>query len=157
MKHAAPKIAEACALFKPRPHGWEVHVDGGVSRDTALIAGGYGADVLVVGSALFQRGHDMAREIRLVRMLADEGWKREIGKGEPPIPRDEWRVVAQLPKPEAEALGRRIEENGVPALVMGTGSPPDGVDPERVVMVPATAEVWTRKALKLGYAPEDDL
>jgi ribulose-phosphate 3-epimerase len=157
MKEVAPKIAEACALFRPRPHGWEVHVDGGVSRDTALIAGGYGADILVVGSALFQRGHDMAREIRLVRMLADEGWKREIGHGEPPIPRDEWRVIAQLPKPEAEALSRRIEEKGVPSLVMRTGPLEDGVEPERVVMVPATAEVWTRRTLKLGYAPEDDL
>jgi hypothetical protein len=65
--------------------------------------------------------------------------------------------VAQLPRPEAEALSRRIEEKGVPSLVMRTGELQDGVDPERVVMVPATAEVWTRKALKLGYAPEDDL
>ncbi|HET7677609.1 MAG TPA: ribulose-phosphate 3-epimerase [Candidatus Limnocylindrales bacterium] len=157
IKECAPKVGQAYALFKPRPHGWEVHVDGGISRDTAMLVGGYGADILVVGSALFQRGHDTAREVRLVRRFADEGWKREIGRGEPPIPRDEWRVVAQLPKSEAEDLGRRIEQRGVPTMVLRTGPYIEGVEAERVVMVPAAAEVWTRKQLKLGYAPEDDL
>ena len=37
-----------------------VHVDGGVSADTAGIVGAYGVDVCVVGSALFQRGRDTA-------------------------------------------------------------------------------------------------
>ncbi len=157
MTDCAAKIPEARELFKPRPYGWEVHVDGGVSRETAEIAGGYGADIFVVGSALFQRGHDTAREVRLVKMLADEGWRREIGHGEPPIPRDEWRVVAQLSRDAAEDLSRRIEREGVPALVMRTGPLQEGVEPERLVMVPATAEVYTRKALKLGFADEDDL
>ncbi|MBA3779989.1 MAG: ribulose-phosphate 3-epimerase [Chloroflexi bacterium] len=157
MKEMAPKIAEAAKLFKPRPHGWEVHVDGGVSRETAEICGEFGVDILVVGSALFQRGRDMTREINLVRLLADEGWRREIGHGEPPIPRDEWRVVAQLPREEAEQLSRRIEQEGIPALVMRSGPLVQGVEPERIVMVPATAEVYTRTALKLGFAPEDDL
>ncbi len=157
IRGCAPKIAEAAAYFKPRPHGWEIHVDGGISRETAEIVGGFGADILVVGSALFERGHDTAREVRLVKMFADEGWRKEIGKGEPPIPRDEWRVVAQLPKAEAEHLSRRMEEKGIPSLVMRTGPLIEGVEPERVVMVPGTVEVYTRKTFKLGFAEEDEL
>jgi ribulose-phosphate 3-epimerase len=56
--------------------GWEVHVDGGVSHETASLAGGSGGDVLVVGSALFQRGQDAAREIRLVKSVALEARRR---------------------------------------------------------------------------------
>jgi ribulose-phosphate 3-epimerase len=56
--------------------GWEVHVDGGVSHETASVAGGSGGDVLIVGSALFQRGQDAAREIRLVKSMALEARRR---------------------------------------------------------------------------------
>jgi pentose-5-phosphate-3-epimerase len=45
-------------------------VDGGVSADTASIVGGYGVDVCVVGSALFQRGRDAAREVDAVKAAA---------------------------------------------------------------------------------------
>jgi ribulose-phosphate 3-epimerase len=75
---AAPKISEAKALLQGR-EGAEVHVDGGVNRDTASMCGGYGADVLVVGSALFQRGRDAREEVELVRRLAVEA--RESGSG----------------------------------------------------------------------------
>ena len=50
--------------------------------------GSQGVDVFVVGSALFVRGRDMAREIRLIRALADEGYQYGPNDGEPPIPRD---------------------------------------------------------------------
>jgi ribulose-phosphate 3-epimerase len=63
---AAPKMTEAGALLA-RHGGGAVHVDGGVNRDTAEVAGGWGADVCVVGSALFQRGRDTADEVTLVR------------------------------------------------------------------------------------------
>ncbi|HEV8516900.1 MAG TPA: ribulose-phosphate 3-epimerase [Candidatus Limnocylindrales bacterium] len=76
MAEKAPKLAEACALFSGRPDGWEVHVDGGLSGETADVAAEHGADVLVVGSALFQRGHDMSREVELVRRRADEARAR---------------------------------------------------------------------------------
>jgi ribulose-phosphate 3-epimerase len=66
---AAPKIAEACSLLRTNERG-EVHVDGGVSAGTAAVAGRYGAQVLVVGSALFQRGSDQASEIRRVKEAA---------------------------------------------------------------------------------------
>ena len=69
----AGKIAAACALLGSGPGRREVHVDGGINRDTAMVSGSLGADVLVVGSALFQRGLDTAREVALVRDLAGEG------------------------------------------------------------------------------------
>ena len=64
-----PKVAEARRLLADRPQA-AIHVDGGVNGETAAIVGRYGADVCVVGSALFQRGRDTAREIDLVRRLA---------------------------------------------------------------------------------------
>ncbi len=66
MLEPAAKIAEARAMFGDRP-GTAVHVDGGVSADTAGIVGGYGVDVCVVGSALFQRGRDTADEVKAVK------------------------------------------------------------------------------------------
>ena len=62
---AAPKIGPARQWMTPS--GGLVHVDGGVNRDTAALSGHYGADVYIVGSALFQRGQDAADEVRLVR------------------------------------------------------------------------------------------
>ena len=67
----APKIAEAKRLLAGR-HGTAVHVDGGVSGDTAEIVGAHGIDVCVVGSALFQRGRDTAMEVERVRRLAGD-------------------------------------------------------------------------------------
>lgn len=65
MAEAAPKISLAREWLAP----WAglIHVDGGVNRETAALCGHYGADVYVVGSALFQRGQDAADEVRLVR------------------------------------------------------------------------------------------
>jgi len=152
----AGKVGEARDLFAGRPHGWEVHVEGGIGRETADLVGGFGADILIVGSALFQRGHDIAREIRLVKALADEGWTRDIGRGEPPSPRESWSVVATLAHVDADALSRTIEREGVPTLVLRTGPWIPGVDAERVVMVPSSAEVFTRKRFGLGFAEEDE-
>ena len=69
MSEEAPKIAAAKRLLGGRA-GTAVHVDGGVSSETADVVGGFGVDVCVVGSALFQRGHDAAREVDAVRMRA---------------------------------------------------------------------------------------
>jgi ribulose-phosphate 3-epimerase len=156
-RETSPKIAAAVELFRERPHGWEVHVEGGISRDTADVVGGQGADILIVGSALFHRGHDIAREIRLVKALADEGWTRDIGHGEPPIPRDEWTIVATLPLANATALSRSIESVGIPTLVLRTGPFVAGVEAARAVMVPATAEVPVRTRFGLGFVEEDEL
>ncbi len=69
MAEHAHKIGEARRLLSSRPDG-RVHVDGGVSAETADIVGGYGVDVCVVGSALFQRGRDTAMEIDAVKRAA---------------------------------------------------------------------------------------
>jgi ribulose-phosphate 3-epimerase len=74
---AAPKIAEARSLFADRPDGL-VHVDGGVSAETAPIVGRYGGQVCVVGSALFQRGRDTAREVDEVRRGAGSQASRAV-------------------------------------------------------------------------------
>lgn len=70
---AAPKMAAAAEWFRAHGRTIAVHVDGGVNRDTALIAGAWAADVCVVGSALFQRGQDAADEVRVVKALTAEG------------------------------------------------------------------------------------
>jgi ribulose-phosphate 3-epimerase len=69
LSEQAPKIATARQLLAGRVEA-AIHVDGGVSSDTAEVVGRFGADVCVVGSALFQRGQDMAREVEQVRLRA---------------------------------------------------------------------------------------
>jgi ribulose-phosphate 3-epimerase len=95
---AAPKMTKAAAWLEDRsarePDGdrpGHVHVDGGVSHDTASLVGAYGADVCIVGSALFQRGLDTAREVELVRRRAEEGRRQGA-----PTTADE--PVAALPR-----------------------------------------------------------
>ena len=53
---ARAKILAARDYLSHKLHGAEVHVDGGVSRDTAELIGGLGADVLVVGSVALDQG-----------------------------------------------------------------------------------------------------
>jgi ribulose-phosphate 3-epimerase len=77
MEDKVPKLAEACAVFETASRRGdarrgEVHVDGGVSSETAAVVGSFGADVLVVGSALFQRDRDAEREVSLVRERATD-------------------------------------------------------------------------------------
>jgi ribulose-phosphate 3-epimerase len=97
---AAPKLAEAAGLLGERGGMGAVHVDGGVSRDTASVVGAWGADVCVVGSALFQRGRDAADEVRQVREAAVKG-RREGPAGDhagtdgrPPVPLGSLRRAA---------------------------------------------------------------
>ncbi|MCY7419629.1 MAG: ribulose-phosphate 3-epimerase [Chloroflexi bacterium] len=73
MTDVAPKLAEAVGVFAAHGTIGTVHVDGGISRDTAAVAGAWGAEVCVVGSALFQRGRDTADEVHLVRERIWEG------------------------------------------------------------------------------------
>jgi ribulose-phosphate 3-epimerase len=75
MKEAAPKILPAHELFRGRSVPGQVHVDGGVNRDSAQQCGALGAEVLVVGSVLWKKGHDIGGEIRRIKALADEGYR----------------------------------------------------------------------------------
>lgn len=79
---AAPKMAAASSWLRDTEGQGMVHVDGGVNRDTATVAGQWGADVCIVGSALFQRGQDAADEVRLVRELAWRGRQEGLPTGD---------------------------------------------------------------------------
>ncbi len=138
---ARDKILAARHYLRHKVHGGEVHVDGGINRETAEFAGGLGVDVLVVGSALFIKGHDMGREIRLIRALADEGYQFTLNGGEPPIPRDRMVRFTSLPKHLARPLMDEIEAGGVPVIMLrGNGvMNPDGVR-DYDLLVPATVE-----------------
>jgi ribulose-phosphate 3-epimerase len=141
---ATSKILAARDYLSHNPVQGEVHVDGGVNRETAELVGGQAADVLVVGSVLWVKGHDMAREIRLVKALADEGFQYERNDGRPPIPRDRWVSVASLPLAFARRFMAEIEAGGIPVIILrGDGRMnPDGVR-DYELMVPATAEALT--------------
>lgn len=137
----AAKAAPARELLRHKLYGGEIHVDGGINRDTAEFAGSHGADVLVAGSALFLPGRDMGREVRLIRALADEGFQYGPNQGEPPIPRDRLAQIASLPKHLAHRLMDEIEATGIPVIMLrGDGHiNPDGVR-DYELLVPAEVE-----------------
>jgi len=143
---ARRKIPLARELLAHKLYGAEIHVDGGVHRETAEIVGGLGADILVVGSALWIEGHDMGREIRLIRALADEGYQHQLNGGVPPIPRDKMVTFATLPRPQAKRLQAEIEAAGVPVLLfrarddMGDEAVAPGGKTHWDLLLPASAE-----------------
>ena len=143
---AAEKIMAAREYLGHKPVEGEVHVDGGVNRETAEFVGGLAVDVLIVGSVLWIKGRNMGREIRLVRALADEGYQYRLNDGKPPIPRDAMVMFAQLPRHLAFELMAEIEAGGIPVLPLrGSGQfNPDGVR-DYDVLVPASAEVLTEQ------------
>jgi ribulose-phosphate 3-epimerase len=88
MFDASAKIGPAHDVFRDRPGETpsrrEVHVDGGVNRDSAAACGMHSADVLVVGSTLWKKGHDISEEIRAIKSLADRAARnraRTIDRG----------------------------------------------------------------------------
>ena len=133
--------ATARELLAHKVYGGEIHVDGGINRETVEDAGATGVDVFVVGSALFVKGRDMGREVRLLRALADEGYQYGLNDGMPPIPRDKMVRLATLPKHLAQRLSAEIEATGIPVVMLrGDGQiNPDGVR-DYDLLVPATVE-----------------
>ena len=138
---AAEKILAARQYLGHKPVEGEVQVDGGVNRESAEFVGGLGVDILIVGSVLWIKGHNMGREIRLVRALADEGYQYGLNHGKPPIPRDAMVTFTQLPKHLAWSLMNEIEAGGIPVIPLrGSGQfNPDGVR-DYDLLVPASAE-----------------
>ena len=138
---AKEKLLAARDLLSHKPYGAEVHVDGGVNRETAEFVGGLGVDILVVGSALFIKGRDMAREIRLIRALADEGYQFTLNDGVPPIPRDRMVTFTSLPKHLARTFLAEIEAGGILVVMLrGDGQMnPDGIR-DYDLLVPASVE-----------------
>ncbi|MFL5770970.1 MAG: ribulose-phosphate 3-epimerase [Chloroflexota bacterium] len=141
---AQDKLLAAREYLRHKAHGGEVHVDGGINRETAELVGGLGVDVLVVGSVLWIPGRNMGREIRLVRALADEGYQYRLNDGVPPIPRDKMVTFAQLPRHLAVKFMQEIEKGGIPVVPLrGSGQwNPDG-DRDFDLLVPATVEELT--------------
>ncbi len=140
---ARAKILAARELLDHKLHGAEVHVDGGVNRDTAELVGALAADVLVVGSALWIKGRDMGREIRLVRALADEGYQYALNGGQPPTPRDRMVTFVTLPRHLARTIQAEIERVGIPVFIFRAGDADLEIADEQrdwVVLLPATAE-----------------
>ena len=155
---AQEKLLAAREYLSHKAHGAEVHVDGGINRETAELVGGLGVDVLVVGSVLWIKGRDMGREIRLVKALADEGYQYRLNNGKPPIPRDKMVTFTQLPKHLAWKFMAEIEKGGIPVIPLrGAGQfNPDGVR-DFDLMVPATVEKLTAQRhakAKAKYAAE---
>ena len=154
---AKAKILQARDYLAHKLHGAEVHVDGGINRESAELVGGLGADILVVGSALWLPGRDMGREIRLVRALADEGYQYQLNRGEPPIPRDRLVVFATLPRPAARAFRIEIEAAGIPVLLFRSDQDPAEMDDEVRrwdLLVPASSEAAARA--RFGRHPRTD-
>jgi ribulose-phosphate 3-epimerase len=87
MADAATKIDPAHLVFRDqageRPSAREVHVDGGVNRSTAEYCGKLGVEVLVAGSILWKKGVDLEREIRLMKKLADHGYRQRGADSRP--------------------------------------------------------------------------
>ena len=136
---AGEKLLAARDLLSHKAYGGEVHVDGGINRETAELVGGMGVDVMVVGSALWKKGHDMGREIRLIRALADEGYQYTLNGGVPPIPRDRMVTFTSLPKHLGQRLMTAIEAGGIPVVMLrGDGQiNPDGIR-DYDLLVPAS-------------------
>lgn len=157
---AAEKLLAARDLLSAKAFGAEVHVDGGINRETAEYAGGLGVDILVVGSALFVPGRDMAREVRLIRALADEGYQYTLNDGVPPTPRDRMIRFTSLPKHLAHRLMDEIEAGGVPVVMLrGDGQMnPDGVR-DYDLLVPASTEPLVHERhddARTGYEHDAD-
>ena len=158
---AQEKLLAARDLLSHKAFGAEVHVDGGINRETAELVGGLGVDVLVVGSALFVKGRDMGREIRLIRSLADEGYQFTLNDGVPPIPRDRMVTFTSLPKQLARRLMDEIEAGGVPVVMLrGDGQMnPDGVR-DYDLLVPASVEALVTErhaAARTAYERDADV
>jgi ribulose-phosphate 3-epimerase len=85
MSDAAAKIGPAHLVFgdRPgeRPSRREVHVDGGVNRNTAEVCGSLGVEVMVVGSTLWKKGRSISREIKLIKSLADGAYRNRAQAG----------------------------------------------------------------------------
>jgi len=143
---AQRKIPEARRLLAEKPWGGEVHVDGGVNRETAELVGGLGSDVLIAGAALFARGRNPGREVRLMRALADEGYAIELNDGVSPAPREQMVRLASLPRALGEPLRDAIEAAGVPVVMLrGSGLVgPDGMR-DMDLLVPRVSVAWVEE------------
>ena len=95
---ATDKLLAARDYLKHKPHGAEVHVDGGVNRETAEFVGGLGVDILVVGSVLWIPGGTWAARSASCGRSPTRATSTRLNNGVPPIPRDKMVSFTQLPR-----------------------------------------------------------
>ena len=139
---ARDKLLAARDLLRHKAFGGEVHVDGGINRETAEFVGGLGVDVLVVGSALWVKGHDMGREIRLIRALADEGYQYTPERRRRADPaRQDGDLHARSRSTSPSASWTRSRPAAIPVVMLrGDGQiNPDGIR-DYDLLVPASVE-----------------
>ena len=123
-------------------------MDGGVNRETAEYAGSLGADVLVVGSALFRKGadagpRDPARPEPRRGGLRPRVPRRPAARREGPLgPGDDAARATSAPR-----SCRTLEGDGIPVIFLRGEGPvdPDGVR-EYDVLVPVAADPIVRRA-----------
>ena len=124
--------ASSCAArdsSRHKPHGGEVHVDGGVNRETAEFAGALGVDVLVVGSALLSRattwparsGSSAPSPTRATSTASTTACRRSRATG--------WSRSRRCRSTWRRRFMDEIEAGGIPVLMLrGDGQMnPDGV------------------------------
>ena len=72
MPETADKVAQAAAYRQEKGLDFLIEVDGGINPETAGLAAGHGAEVLVAGSAVYGKS-DYAAAIRSIREAAAAG------------------------------------------------------------------------------------
>jgi ribulose-phosphate 3-epimerase len=65
---AVDKIAHLARLRKQMGLNFRIEVDGGVASDTVASVVQAGADMLVAGSAVFERGHTEQNAVELLKL-----------------------------------------------------------------------------------------
>ena len=111
-------------------------------------SGGLGVDILVVGSALWQKGRNMAREIRLIRALADEGYQYALTTACRRSRATGWSRSRRLRRPQARTLREEVEAAGIPVLLFRSREDPAEMDDEIRrwdLLIPASAEAAAKE------------
>ena len=115
---AKAKLLRAREYLSHKLHGGEVHVDGGVNRETAELVGGLGRrhprrrlGALAEGPRTWPaRSGSSARS-------PTRATSTRLNDGVPPIPRDRMVTFATLRRPQARTLREEVEAAGIPVLL----------------------------------------
>ena len=70
IESALPKIKQLAELKETHDYSYEIEVDGGVNEQTAKLCAGAGANVLVAGSAIFNK-EDRQQAIQVIRKATE--------------------------------------------------------------------------------------
>ena len=123
---AQEKLLAARDYLSHKAHGGEVHVDGGINRETAEFVGGLGVDVLVVGSVLWIKGRehgprDPARQGARRRGLPVPAERRQ--PADPARQDGHVHPAPEAPRMEVHGRDRKGRDPGHPASGRGPVQP----------------------------------